>query len=185
MQEMGQAFLFFLLMCHWREKKFLLSPLRFDETYTRTSHCTVDKAAPVRQVLEMFTKNWCLPYLVEQDVVIDEMVAGFQGKWRLSQYIKSNPNKCRMKFHPLVDTAMFYVFNIELSASNQPKGLYQLINTAADIMKGLITPISCNGLNLTVDNIGTSLCVCWSIWLRFLLWVSFIKTRKNAHLLYR
>lgn len=130
--------------------------MRFDDATTRTTRRNVDKAAPIREVLEIFTQNCLLPYSVGQNVVIDEMMAGFRGKCPFRQYIKSKPDKYGIKLYPLVDAATFYVLNIELYAGKQPEAPYQLSNAAADVVKGLITPISGTGRNLTIDNWYTS-----------------------------
>ncbi|XP_049310276.1 piggyBac transposable element-derived protein 4-like [Bactrocera dorsalis] len=136
--------------------KFLLNSLRFDDATTRQARRTLDKAAPIREVLDMFTKNYLLPYLVGENVVIDEIMIGFRGKCPFRQYMKSKPDKYGIKLYPLVDAATFYVLNIELYAGKQPEGPYQVSNAASDVVKRLITPISGTGRNLTVDNWYTS-----------------------------
>ncbi|CAB3232086.1 unnamed protein product [Arctia plantaginis] len=46
-------------------------------TFLLNSFIHLDKAAPIREVLDMFTQNCLLPYSVRENIVIDEMMVGF------------------------------------------------------------------------------------------------------------
>ncbi|KAJ8932153.1 hypothetical protein NQ318_009264 [Aromia moschata] len=104
----------------YAKQNFFLNSLRFDDATTRTYRRALDKAAPIRDILEILTQNCLLPYSVRQNVVIDEMMVGFRGKCPFRQYIKSKLDKYGIKLYPLVDAATFYVLNIELYAGKQP-----------------------------------------------------------------
>ncbi|CAH4028306.1 unnamed protein product [Pieris brassicae] len=68
--------------------KFLVNSLRFDGGTTQQARGgTLDKAAPIRDVLDMLTQNCLLPYSIGENVVIDEMMVGFRGKCPFRRYI--------------------------------------------------------------------------------------------------
>lgn len=69
--------------------KCILKSLRFVNATTRASYRNLDIVALIRDILEMFTQICLLPYSVEPDVVIGEMMTGFRGKCPFRQYIKS------------------------------------------------------------------------------------------------
>lgn len=58
-------------------------------------------------------------------MVIDEMMAGFQGKCPFRQYLKSKPDKYGIKLYPFVDVARYYALNIEPYADKQQEVPYK------------------------------------------------------------
>lgn len=69
---------------------------------------------------------------------------------------QKTPSKYGIKVFALVDSRIFYTWNMEVYTGNQPNGPYEVNNSPYSIVKKLIEPLYNSGRNLTVDNWYTS-----------------------------
>nr|QPD02190.1 PiggyBac2 [Dichotomius schiffleri] len=85
------------------------------------------------------------------------MLWGFRGRCSFRQYMRNKPAKYGIKVFSLVDARTFYVANMEIYLGRQPEGLYKILQTPAEVVTRLITPINKSGRNVTHDNWFTSI----------------------------
>ena len=52
--------------------KFLLVHLRFDDKVTREEHCKQDRFAAMRDIFQIFNKNWESVFVSEDFLLFDE-----------------------------------------------------------------------------------------------------------------
>lgn len=63
-------------------------------------------------------------------ITIDENLEKFRGKWDFRQNILNKPAKYVINIFALVNSRISYTWNIEIYAGTQPKGPYELNNSA-------------------------------------------------------
>lgn len=132
--------------------RFLLRAIRFDDITTRRQRRAQDKLAPMREVFEDFVSRCKRYYVLSEFVTIDEMLEAFRGRCPFRQYIPNKPARYGIKLFALCDSRTYYTANLEVYTGTQPDGPFKKSNSAADIVKRLIEPISGSGRHLTTDN---------------------------------
>lgn len=135
---------------------FLSRYLRFDDIETRRMRTQYDRLAPIRELFEKFIQNYQACYSLGENVTIDEKLEGFRGRCTFIQYIPSKPNKYGIKIYALVDSRIFYTFNLEIYPGEQPEGPFTASNSPFEVVKRMVAPIIGSERNLTTDNWFTS-----------------------------
>ena len=135
---------------------FLMRCLRFDDIRTRQDRKVLDKLAPIREFFEKFVTNCQKSYNVGEYITIDEKLEPFRGRCPFRQYMPNKPSKYGIKIFALVDSRLFYTWNMEVYTGQQPKGPFEIDNSPSSVVKRLIEPLYNSGRNLTVDNWYTS-----------------------------
>lgn len=131
---------------------FLMRCLRFDNINDRKSRREVDKLAPIRKFFETFVSNCKKAYNVGEFVTIDEKLEPFRGRCGFRQYMPKKPAKYGIKIFAVVDSRVFYTWNMEIYAGKQPDGPYKIDCSSKAIVMRLMTPLFNSGRNLTTDN---------------------------------
>ncbi|CAH2321338.1 Hypothetical predicted protein [Pelobates cultripes] len=145
----------FGMVMNLKRFKFLMRWLRFDDRNTRDERKLIDKLAPIREIFYEFVKNFQKCYSLSEFVTLD--LTGFRGRCAFKQYIPSKPAKYGTKIYSLVDSKMFYTYNLEIYAGNQPDGPFDISNKPTDVVKRMIAPLRGSDRNLTADNWFTAL----------------------------
>lgn len=169
----------FRLVMNLKRFKFIVRCLRFDDRVTREERRQTDKIAAVRQIFEKFVGNCQKYYSLGENVTIDEKLEGFRGRCNFRQYIPSKPNKYGIKIYALVDSQVFYLYNLEIYAGLQPEGMYRISNKPTDVVLRLCQPIYGSGRNVTADNWFTSIELVEELRSRSLSYVGTIKKNKR------
>lgn len=147
----------FRLVMNIKRFKFIMRCMRFDDRTTRNERRKTDKLAAIRDIFTMLVKNSQKSYSLGENVTIDEKLEGFRGRCGFVQYIPSKPNKYGVKIYALVDSKVYYVYNLEIYAGLQPEGPFRLSNSPSDVVLRLCQPIYQTGRNVTADNWFTSI----------------------------
>lgn len=147
-----------IVMCTMSRTRFhfLMQALRFDDITTRATRRKIDKITHVRYIFEMFVRNCQNSYTISEYATIDEKLEGFRGRCSFRQYIRNKPAKYGIKIFMLSDSRTYYTSNMEIYAGTQPDGVYQVSNSAHDVVKRMIRPITGTNRNITIDNWFTS-----------------------------
>ncbi|KFM71767.1 PiggyBac transposable element-derived protein 4, partial [Stegodyphus mimosarum] len=96
-----------------------------------------------------------MPYPCEssrQFVTIDEKLEPFRGRCRFRQYMPKKTSKYGIKIFTLVDSRVFYTWNMEIYAGKQPNGPFKIDCSLKAIVMRLMTPLFNSGRNLTTDS---------------------------------
>lgn len=96
-----------------RRFRFLLRSLRFYNIHDRDARKEIDKLAPIREILELFTNNFQKYYSASEYLTVDEQLLAFRGNCRFRQYIPSEPAKYGLKVFALSDAKSAYTFSLE------------------------------------------------------------------------
>lgn len=147
----------FRLVMNVKRFKFIMRCMRFDDRTTRNERRKTDKIAAIRDIFTMLVKNSQKSYSLGQNVTIDEKLEGFRGRCSFVQYIPNKPNKYGVKIYALVDSQVYYLYNLEIYAGLQPEGPFRLSNSPSDVVLRLCQPIYQTGRNVTADNWFTSI----------------------------
>lgn len=139
-----------------RRFQFLLRCLRFDNKNNRAERKKIDKLAPIRAIVDMFSDNCQAAYTPSQYLTIDEKLEMFRGRCSFRQYMPNKPAKYGLKIHALVDARTHYLLNMEVYVGNQPEGPFIVSNKPIDIVDRLVAPVSKTNRNITMDNWYTS-----------------------------
>ncbi|XP_035207098.1 piggyBac transposable element-derived protein 4-like [Stegodyphus dumicola] len=142
----------FKLVMNLKKFLFLLRALRLDEINTRAERRGVDRLAPIRNIFEKFFSNCQKCYSLRENVTSDEKLEGFRGRCGFVQYIPKKTNKYGIKIYEMVDDRIFYTYDMEVYAGEQPDGPFYVINKPQDVVKWLIEPIHNTGRNTTTYN---------------------------------
>lgn len=147
----------FRLVMSIKRFKFIMRCMRFDDRTTRDDRRKIDKLAAIRNIFTMLVRNSQKSYSLGQNVTIDEKLEGFRGRCGFIQYIPNKPNKYGIKIYALVDSQVYYLYNLEIYAGLQPEGQFRLSNSPSDVVLRLCEPIYETGRNVTADNWFTSI----------------------------
>lgn len=148
-----------VVMCTMSRSRFhfLMQAIRFDDITTRATRRQVDKITHVRYIFERFVSNSQNAYTISEYATIDEKLEGFRGRCSFRQYIRNKPSKYGIKIFMLSDSRTYYTNNMEIYAGTQPDGVYQVSNSAQDVVKRMVQPITGTNRNITIDNWFTSI----------------------------
>lgn len=137
-------------------KRFLvfLSCARFDDKTTRKERRSVDKLAPIRQLMDNFVDKCSKTYNTSPYVCVDETLVGFRGKCPFRVYIPSKPDKYGIKVWSLCDSGTNYLFTCQVYVGKQ--GDSPEVNQGARVVKDLTGKLHGSGQNITTDNFFTS-----------------------------
>lgn len=167
----------FRLVMSIKRFKFIVLCLRFDNRDTREERRKIDKLAPIRNIFEKFVENCKKCYSLGENVCVDEKLEGFRGRCSFRQYIPSKPNKYGIKIYALVDSQVFYLYNLEIYAGLQPEGVYRISNKPSEVVLRLCQPIYGSGRNVTADNWFTSVELIEELRKKSLTYVGTIKKK--------
>ncbi|XP_063222039.1 piggyBac transposable element-derived protein 4-like [Bacillus rossius redtenbacheri] len=142
----------FRLTMSLKRFQFLMRCIRFDNKETRNERKELDRIAPIRECFETFVANCQKSYSLGENVTLDEKLEAFQGRCGFRQYIPSKPAKYGIKIFALVDSKMYYTFNMEVYAGKQPDGPYAVSNHCTGVVHRMVSPIVNSGRNVTSDN---------------------------------
>ncbi|XP_025412701.1 piggyBac transposable element-derived protein 4-like [Sipha flava] len=87
-----------------------------------------------------------------QYACVDEKLQSFRGRCSFQQYMPNKPVKYGIKIFALCDNVTYYTSNLEIYAGKQPDGPFSIDNSASEVVKRLVSPISKTGRNITADN---------------------------------
>jgi hypothetical protein len=135
-----------------RRFRFLLRCIRFDEIRGRTQRKKVDKITHIRWIFENFVSNYKKLYSISEYACVDEKLQSFRGRCSFQQYMPNKPVKYGIKIFALCDNVTYYTSNLEIYAGKQPDGPFSIDNSASEVVKRLVSPISKTGRNITADN---------------------------------
>ena len=78
----------------------------------RLAQRNANKFAPIRNLFQKWSER--LPTLdnPKDCVIVDEQLLGFHGQYKFHHYIPSKPERYGVKFLPLVDLRICYVWKI-------------------------------------------------------------------------
>ena len=89
---------------------------RFEAIYHSMLHCSESAAASLKEKIEPFMEMLLLNYRSAfypfQELALEEMVVGFQGRWIYKMFNPSKQKKYHIKVFGLCDSATGYVLNL-------------------------------------------------------------------------
>jgi len=88
--------------------KQLLRFIRFDNKTIRVERAKIDKAAPIRDIWDMFNANLFRGFKQGECITIDEQLFPFRGHTKFTQYIPSKPAKYGIKVFWACDAETSY-----------------------------------------------------------------------------
>jgi len=135
-----------------RRFRFLLRCIRFDDIRGRTQRKEIDKITHIRWIFDNFVSNCKKSYSISEYACVDEKLQSFRGRCSFRQYIPNKPAKYGIKMFALCDNGTYYTSNLEIYAGKQPDGPFSIDNSASEVVKRLVSPISKTGRNITADN---------------------------------
>ncbi|XP_071054434.1 piggyBac transposable element-derived protein 4-like [Onthophagus taurus] len=133
----------------------ILRFLRFDDISTRTERISLDKLAPIRDVVDNFTKNCRDSYCPSAFGTIDEQLVSYRGRCPFKVYIPSKPGKYGIKIWTLCDATTVYCCNLEVYLGKKGGSAEQ--NQGPRVVKTLANHWYGSGRNITTDNFFTDL----------------------------
>nr|CAH7714509.1 unnamed protein product [Callosobruchus chinensis] len=99
---------------------FLLTCLMMiDDPETRTIRKSVNPAAPVSEIFDIFIRN-C--YTMGKSACIDEMLVGFRGRCSFKMYIPNKPVKYGIKIMCCTDARTCYLLNAYIYTGKNSDG---------------------------------------------------------------
>ena len=134
--------------------KTILRFLRFDNHETRSTRISMDRLAPVREVLECVNLAFQRSYIPNKFLTVDEHMCGFRGRCSFRQYMPMKPDRYGIKIYILADSTNFYPISIEVYC-----GKTGFSNKPDEIVLRLISTIN-PGHVVIGDNYFTSLNLC-------------------------
>ncbi|KAH9633009.1 hypothetical protein HF086_000369 [Spodoptera exigua] len=137
--------------------RILIRALRFDDITDRETHRKLDKMEPIREDVELVTKNCRNNYVPSDYLTLDEQLVGFRGRYGFIMYIPNKPDKFGIKIFMVVDTKFPYVYNFEIYVGAQPEGPFQKSNNVNDVVHRVLDPLYDLGCNVSMDNYFTNL----------------------------
>ncbi|XP_049833496.1 piggyBac transposable element-derived protein 4-like [Schistocerca gregaria] len=146
----------FRLVMNIKRFKFIMRCLKFDNRVTHDERRKLDKITTIREIFSLFVQNCQKSYTLRENVTVDEELEGFCGRCSFRQYISSKPNKYGIKIYGLVDSQVFYLYNLEIYTGLKPEGLYHVSNKPSDVVLRLCESVYQSGRNVTADNWFTS-----------------------------
>lgn len=127
---------------------FLSSCLRFHNKGTRSAE---DRLAPIREIWTIVINNCTRFYQSSKLLTVDEQFRlGFRGRCRFRVYMKTKPDKYRLKIVTLNDANTFYLINAipYLGKSQGPRN-----ESVPDyFFREVTTPVHGTNKRLTTDN---------------------------------
>ncbi|XP_046393761.1 uncharacterized protein LOC124161483 [Ischnura elegans] len=124
----------FYASMNYQRFRFLLQCLRFDDINSRAQRKTMDKLAPIRQLFEMLVRKFQDNYVMSEYTTVDEQLVGFRGRCSFRQYLPNKPARYGIKIFALVDSNVFYTYNLDVYAGSQPEGPYKVDNTPKEVV---------------------------------------------------
>ncbi|KAE9529157.1 hypothetical protein AGLY_011953 [Aphis glycines] len=91
-------------------------------------------------------------YSISEYACVDEKLQSFRGRCLFRQYIPNKPAKNGIKIFALYDNITYYTSTLEIYAGKQPDGQFPIYNSASEVVKRLVSPISKTGRNITANN---------------------------------
>ncbi|KAH9632821.1 hypothetical protein HF086_016302 [Spodoptera exigua] len=136
--------------------RILIRALRFDDITDRETRRKLDKMAPIREVVELVTKNCRNNYVPSDYLTLDEQLVGFRGRCGFIKYIPNKPDKFGIKIFMVVDTKFPYVYNFEIYVGAQPEGPFLKSIKVNDVVHRVLDPLYDLGCNVSMDNYFTN-----------------------------
>ena len=99
--------------CSWYSQMFPRE--RFEAIYHTMLHVSSGEAEGKEKIepfLNDMVKNFQASYYPYENLAIDEMVIGYNGRWKNKQYNASKPKKYHIKTFGLCDSVTGFVYNI-------------------------------------------------------------------------
>ncbi|XP_031626214.1 piggyBac transposable element-derived protein 4-like [Contarinia nasturtii] len=133
--------------------------IRFDDGRTRAFRQQTDKAAPIRDIWNIFNENLAKNYSPHENITIDEQLFAFRGKTKFTQYIPSKPAKYGIKIWWACDSKTHYPLQGKLYTGRE-EGAPREINQGENVLLQLANKYSNSGRTIVADNFFTTLDAC-------------------------
>jgi len=130
--------------------------IRFDNEQTRDERAKTDKAAPIRDIWEMFNLNLFKGFKPGECITLDEQLFPFRGHMKFTQYIPSKPAKYGIKIFWACDAETSYPLKGLLYTGKPIDGDRQ-VNVGERTVLDLVEKYKGSGRNVTTDNFFISL----------------------------
>lgn len=163
---------------------FLLTCLRFDNPETRDMRKSVNPAAPVSEIFDIFIKNCQTSYTIGKSACIDEMLVGFRGRCSFKMYIPNKPVKYGIKIMCCTDARTNYLLNAYIYTGRNSDGTGLLddekkFNKPTQAVLRLSKPLYGTNRSVTFDNWFTSIELVQAMRQRGLTCIGTLKKNKK------
>lgn len=132
----------------------ILRFLRFDDCRTRSARCSLDKAAPIRDVWEMMNVSLKQNYCPSENLTVGEQLYPFRGRCDFRQYIPSKPAEYGLKVWWLCDSSNNYPLRSQIYCDKE--GGTVDVNQGERVVKELVPDYKNTNRNITMDQFFTS-----------------------------
>ena len=134
---------------------------RFQAIFHTMLHCSEadsEGKEKVEPFINLLLERFRAAYYPEQNLALDEIVVGWNGRWKYTQYNPSKPSKYHVKVFGLVESGSGYILNLLVYFSTETSysaDLDKSNSQAVKVFDFLLKPFS-NGHHIHSDRYYTS-----------------------------